>query len=85
LDRHVVVSGRGLFANSETEDRTENCTSAGRPLYRGFNQVPAAVIAISMLVALVMGTPSKASQQCMSKAEARQHFGSAHICWHGAG
>jgi hypothetical protein len=36
-----------------------------------------------MLVALVVGTPSKASQQCMSKAEARQHFGSVHIYWHG--
>jgi len=45
--------------------------------------VPAAVIAISMLVALVMGTPSRASHQCMTKAEAHQHFGSAHIYWHG--
>jgi hypothetical protein len=45
--------------------------------------VPAAVIAISMFVAIVLGTPSKASQQCMSKAEARQHFGSVHIYWHG--
>ena len=46
--------------------------------------MPAAVIAISMLVAsLMMGTPSTASQQCMSKVEARQHFGSVHIYWHG--
>ena len=45
--------------------------------------MPAAVIAISMFVAMVLGTPSKASQQCMSKAEARQHFGSVHIYWHG--
>jgi hypothetical protein len=44
--------------------------------------VPAAVIAISMLVALMVGTPSNASQPCMSKAEARQHFGSVHIYWH---
>ncbi|MGH9696669.1 MAG: hypothetical protein ACRD5Z_21155 [Bryobacteraceae bacterium] len=45
--------------------------------------MPAAVIAISMLVALATGTPSEASQQCMSKAEARQQFGSVHIYWHG--
>lgn len=45
--------------------------------------MPAAVIAISMLVALVMGTPSRASHQCMTKAEAHQHFGSADIYWHG--
>jgi preprotein translocase subunit Sec61beta len=45
--------------------------------------MPAAVIAISMLIALVVGTPSTASQPCMSKAEARQHFGSIHIYWHG--
>jgi hypothetical protein len=45
--------------------------------------VPAAVIAISMLVALTMGTPSKASHHCMSKAQARQHFGSVHLYWHG--
>jgi hypothetical protein len=45
--------------------------------------MPAAVIAISMLVALAMGTPSGASQACMSRAEARQHFGSVHIYWHG--
>jgi hypothetical protein len=45
--------------------------------------MPAAVIAISMLVALAMGTSSGASQACMSKAEARQHFASVHIYWHG--
>jgi hypothetical protein len=45
--------------------------------------MPAAVIAISMLVALAMGTPSGASQACMSRAEARQHLGSVHIYWHG--
>jgi hypothetical protein len=33
---------------------------------------------------LVVITPSKASGSCMSKSEARQHFGSAHIYWHGA-
>jgi hypothetical protein len=40
-----------------------------------------ALIVVSMLVAT---TPSKAFGSCMSKTEARQHFGSAHIYWHGA-
>ncbi|SDS08433.1 hypothetical protein SAMN05444158_0952 [Bradyrhizobium canariense] len=41
-----------------------------------------AVIVVSMLM---VTTPSKASSSCMSKTEARQHFGSVHIYWHGAG
>src|ERR1700737_1135477 len=45
--------------------------------------MPIAVIAVSMLVMLVGTTPSEASQSCMSKTEARQHFGSVHIYWHG--
>jgi hypothetical protein len=45
--------------------------------------VPVVVIVVSMLAMLVVTTPSDASQSCMSKAEARQHFGSAHIYWHG--
>jgi hypothetical protein len=39
-----------------------------------------AVIVVTMLVAT---TPSLASQSCMSQAEARQHFPSDHIYWHG--
>jgi hypothetical protein len=39
-----------------------------------------AVIVVTMLVAT---TPSEASSSCMSKTEARQHFGSVHIYWHG--
>ncbi len=39
-----------------------------------------AVIVVSMFV---VATPSHASNDCMSKAEARQHFGSVHIYWHG--
>jgi hypothetical protein len=39
-----------------------------------------AVIAVSMLVA---ATSSEASKSCMSKTEAREHFGSVHIYWHG--
>jgi hypothetical protein len=38
----------------------------------------AAIIAV-----LVVTTPSEASKSCMTKAEARQHFGSVHIYWHG--
>ncbi len=45
--------------------------------------MPVAVIVVSMLVMLVMTTPSQASESCMSKTEARQHFGSVHIYWHG--
>jgi hypothetical protein len=45
--------------------------------------MPIAMIAVSMLVMLVVATPSEASQSCMSKAEARQRFGSVHIYWHG--
>src|SRR3979411_226569 len=47
--------------------------------------MPIAVIAVSMLVMLVATTPSEASRSCMTKTEARQHFGSVHIYWHGAG
>ncbi|TMJ52136.1 MAG: hypothetical protein E6G85_12675 [Alphaproteobacteria bacterium] len=39
-----------------------------------------AVIVVTMLVAT---TPSQASESCMSKAEARQHFPTLHIYWHG--
>ena len=45
--------------------------------------MPIAVIAVSMFVMLAVTTPSEASQSCMSKTEARQHFGSVHIYWHG--
>jgi hypothetical protein len=36
-----------------------------------------------IFVLLVVTTPSEASKSCMSKTEARQHFGSVHIYWHG--
>ena len=39
-----------------------------------------AVIVVSMLAA---ATPSEASKSCMSKTEARQHFGTVYIYWHG--
>jgi hypothetical protein len=38
------------------------------------------VIVVSMLV---LTTASEASNSCMTKTEARQHFGSVHIYWHG--
>lgn len=45
--------------------------------------MPAAVIAVSMLIMLAATTPSNASPSCMTKTEARQHFGSVHIYRHG--
>jgi hypothetical protein len=41
-------------------------------------------VAVIVVTMLAMTTPSEASQSCMSKTEARQHFGLAHIYWHGA-
>src|ERR1700738_46614 len=40
-------------------------------------------VAMIIAVVLVSTTPSEASKSCMTKAEARQHFGSVHIYWHG--
>jgi hypothetical protein len=40
-------------------------------------------VAAIIAVVLVSITPSEASKSCMTKAEARQHFGSVHIYWHG--
>jgi hypothetical protein len=40
------------------------------------------VVAIVVLM-LVLTTPSKSSQSCMTKTEARQHFGWLHIYWQG--
>lgn len=40
-------------------------------------------VAMIIAVVLVSATPSEASKSCMTKAEARQHFGSVHIYWHG--
>ena len=41
-------------------------------------RVAVVVVFVSMLT-----TPSKASQSCMSKTEARQSFHSSYIYWHG--
>ena len=40
-------------------------------------------VAMYIVAVLVVTTPSEASKSCMTKAEARQHFGSVHIYWHG--
>src|SRR5882757_7792855 len=40
-------------------------------------------VAMIVAVVLVSTTPSEASKSCMTKAEAREHFGSVHIYWHG--
>jgi hypothetical protein len=40
-------------------------------------------VAVFVVAVLVVTTPSEASESCMTKAEARQHFGSVHIYWHG--
>jgi hypothetical protein len=40
-------------------------------------------VAVIVVTMLAVTTPSEASQSCMSKTEARQHFGSSYIYWHG--
>jgi hypothetical protein len=40
-------------------------------------------VAVIIAVVLASTTPSQASKSCMTKTEARQHFGSVHIYWHG--
>jgi hypothetical protein len=44
-----------------------------------------AFIVAAFVVASIsaLTTPSHASSSCMSKSEARQHYGSVHIYWHG--
>jgi len=41
-------------------------------------------VAAIVVSILMVGTPSGASESCMSMTEARQHFGLVHIYWHGA-
>lgn len=42
------------------------------------------VAVLLVVTVLVVTTPSEASQSCMSKTEARQHFGAAvHLYWYG--
>jgi hypothetical protein len=44
-----------------------------------------ALFAVCLSCLAVLATASEASQSCMNKGEARRHFGSVHIYWHGAG
>jgi hypothetical protein len=41
-------------------------------------------VAVLVVFVSVLTTSSEASKSCMSKTEARQHFGSVHIYWHGS-
>jgi hypothetical protein len=45
--------------------------------------MPTALIALSMLTILLSGSRSDAATSCMTKMEARRHFGSVHLYWHG--
>jgi hypothetical protein len=49
----------------------------------GAYPMPVVVIAVSMLVSLASMGPSEASQPCVSRTDARQHYGSVHIYRHG--
>ena len=40
-------------------------------------------VALVVVFVSVLTTSSEASKSCMTKTEARQHFGSVHIYWHG--
>jgi hypothetical protein len=41
-------------------------------------------VVLFVVVMLSMATTSEASKSCMSKIEARRHFGQVHLYWHGA-
>ena len=41
-------------------------------------------VAVFVVSILVMASPSRASDSCMTMSEARQHFRSVHIYWHGS-
>ena len=40
-------------------------------------------VAVIVVIMMVVTTPSMASQSCMSQTEARKHFASSHLYWHG--
>src|SRR5450631_3947048 len=41
-------------------------------------------VAIVVVFVSILATASEASTSCMTRTEARRHFGSAHLYWHGA-
>jgi hypothetical protein len=40
-------------------------------------------VAVMVVVMFAVTTPVQASQSCMNKSEARQHFSTSHLYWHG--
>jgi hypothetical protein len=42
-------------------------------------------VAMIVFAVVMVATPSHASKSCMTMPEARQHFRTAHLYWHGAG
>lgn len=42
-------------------------------------------VAVIVVAIVMVTTPSHASKSCMTMPEARQHFRTAHLYWHGAG
>jgi hypothetical protein len=40
-------------------------------------------VAVIVVMMMVVTTPSMASQSCMTQAEARKHFATSHLYWHG--
>ena len=41
-------------------------------------------VAVVVVFVSILATASEASTSCMTRTEARRHFGSAHLYWHGA-
>ena len=41
-------------------------------------------VAVFVVFVSILATASEASESCMTRTEARQHYGSAHLYWHGA-
>ena len=41
-------------------------------------------VAVFVVFVSILATASEASPSCMTRTEARRHFGSAHLYWHGA-
>src|SRR6266849_3255341 len=42
-------------------------------------------VAVFVVFVSILATASEASQSCMTRTEARGHYGSTHLYWHGAG
>ena len=78
--RHPVLSAIIChLSGSRTRGSDTSWRQCRYPLKDGATMRVAAIIAL----VLVSTTPSEASKSCMTKTEARQHFGSVHIYWHG--